>query len=224
MTDRELMFDLTEPLPPGPLVNADLAPTGIGQRTWKVWHIASLWIGMSVCIPTYMLAASMIAAGMNWWQSLVAILLGNMIVLVPLVISAHAGTRYGIPFPVFARAAFGTRGAHIPSLLRAVVACGWFGIQTWIGGLAINALLGILWPPWSALGGEWRFMGDGLPYFLSFLLFWAINLYFVLAGAGSIKWLGTLSAPVFIITGLALLRLGAGEGGGSRTNLQRAVA
>ena len=218
------MVELAAPLPPGPLVNADLAPTGIGQRTWNVWHIASLWIGMSVCIPTYMLAASMIAAGMNWWQSLVAILSGNMIVLVPLVISAHAGTRYGIPFPVFARAAFGTRGAHIPSLLRAVVACGWFGIQTWIGGLAINALLGILWPTWSALGGDWRFMGYGLPYFLSFLLFWAINLYFVLAGTESIKWLETLSAPFLIITGLALLGWAAGKVGGIGTILERADA
>src|SRR3989454_12712321 len=109
-----------------------------------------------------MLAASMIDAGMNWWQSLVAILLGNAIVLVPLVINAHAGTRYGIPFPVFARAAFGTRGAHIPALLRAVVACGWFGIQTWIGGLAINALLEILWPEWRAAGAPRRFLGGGL--------------------------------------------------------------
>src|SRR5436309_15899279 len=171
MTEHPLV-ELTAPLPPGSLVNADLAPTGIGQRTWNVWHIASLLIGMSVCIPTYMLAASIIAAGMNWWQCLVAILLVNMVVLVPLVISAHAGTRYGIPFAVFARAPFGSRVAHILSLLRAVVACGWFGIQTWIGGLAINALLGILWPTWSALGGDWRFMGYGLPYFLSFLLFW----------------------------------------------------
>src|SRR5205823_2004485 len=129
--------------------------------TWNVWHIASLWVGMSVCIPTYMLAASMIDAGMTWWQSLVAIVLGNAIVFVPLVINAHAGTRYGIPFPVYARAAFGPRGAHVPSLLRALVACGWFGIQTWIGGLAINALLGILWPGWQRLGDGWRFMGYG---------------------------------------------------------------
>src|SRR5438093_13628091 len=134
------MVELAAPMPPGPLVNADLAPTAIGQRTWNVWHIAALWVGMSVCIPTYMLAASMIAAGMSWWQSLVAILLGNAIVLVPLVVSAHAGTRYGIPFPVFARAAFGTRGAHIPSLLRAVVACVWCGISTSVGGLVVTLL------------------------------------------------------------------------------------
>ena len=112
MSKRNALVELEGPLPPGPLVNADLAPTSLGQRTWNVWHIASLWVGMSVCIPTYMLAASMIDAGMTWWQSLVAIVLGNAIVFVPLVINAHAGTRYGIPFPVYARAAFGPRGAH----------------------------------------------------------------------------------------------------------------
>ena len=107
----------------------------------------------SVCIPTYMLASSMIDAGMTWWQSLFTILLGNAIVLVPLVINAHAGTKYGIPFPVFARAAYGWRGAHVPSILRSIVACGWFGIQTWIGGLAIHAMLSLVWPGWAALGG-----------------------------------------------------------------------
>jgi len=171
-----------------------------------------------------MLAASMIGAGFSWGQSLIAILLGNAIVLVPLVINAHAGTRYGIPFPVYARAAFGTRGAHVPSLLRSVVACGWFGIQTWIGGLAINALLGALWPAWWTLGGEWRFMGYGAPQYLSFLAFWAINLYFVWAGTESIKWLETLSAPFLIATGLALLAWAAAKVGGIGTILARAEA
>ncbi len=221
---RPEMVELAEPLPPSALVNADLAPTGIGRRTWNLWHIASLWVGMSVCIPTYMLAASMIDAGMSWRQSLLAIFLGNAIVLVPLVINAHAGTRYGIPFPVYARAAFGVRGAHIPSLLRSVVACGWFGIQTWIGGLAISALLAILWPSWRTLGGEWRFMGYGLPQYLGFVLFWVVNLYFVWAGTESIKWLETLSAPFLIATGLALLGWAAAKVGGIGAILDRAEA
>jgi len=224
VSERNPLVELEGPLPPGPLVNADLAPTSLGQRTWNVWHIASLWVGMSVCIPTYMLAASMIDAGMTWWQSLVAIFLGNAIVFVPLVINAHAGTRYGIPFPVYARAAFGPRGAHVPSLLRSLVACGWFGIQTWIGGLAINALLGILWPGWQRLGDGWRFMGYGLPQFVSFFLFWLINLYFVWAGTESIKWLETLSAPFLIVTGLALLLWAALKVGGIGTILRRADA
>jgi NCS1 family nucleobase:cation symporter-1 len=208
------MVELKEPLPPSRLVNEHLAPSGIADRTWGTWNIAALWVGMSVCIPTYMLAASMIEAGMNWWQSLLAILVGNAIVLVPLVVNAHAGTRYGIPFPVYARASFGVTGAHIPSLLRSVVACGWFGIQTWIGGLAFDVLIGLLWPGWSDLGGEWTFMGYGLSQYLSFLLFWAFNLYFVWAGTESIRWMETFAAPFLILGGLALLAWAVSATGG----------
>ena len=218
------MVELTGELPPGPLVSEDLAPTTIRQRTWNLWHIASLWVGMSVCIPTYMLASSMISAGMTWRQSILAIVLGNAIVLIPMIITAHAGTRYGIPFPVFARAAFGPRGAHLPSLLRSVIACGWFGIQTWVGGLAINAFVGILWPGWLTIGGDLRFMGYGVPEYLSFMLFWFINLYFVWAGTESIKWLETLSAPILIFLGIWLLFWAASKVGGLGTLLREADA
>ena len=218
------MVELAGELPPGPLVNEDLAPTPLHARTWNLWHIASLWVGMSVCIPTYMLAASMVQAGMRWWQALLAVLLGNAVVWIPLVINAHAGTKYGIPFPVYARASFGTRGAHIPALLRAVVACGWFGIQTWVGGMAIDVLLGILWPGWSELGGGARFMGYGLPQYLSFLAFWLINIWFVWKGTESIKWLETLSAPLLIAAGLALLWWAAARVGGIGTMLRGADA
>jgi nucleobase:cation symporter-1, NCS1 family len=203
---------MTEPT--SSLINPDLAPVPPERRTWNVWHIASLWVGMSVCIPTYMLAAGMIAAGLNWWQSLLAVLLGNAIVFVPLAINGHAGTRYGIPFPVFARAAFGLRGAHVPSLLRSVIGCGWFGIQTWLGGFAINVILGIVWPGWRTIGGDWTFMGHAAPLYLSFLIFWLVNMYFVWAGTESIKWMETLSAPFLIVTGLALLWWAAARGGG----------
>ncbi len=192
-------------LPASSLINRDLAPTPAAERTWNLWHLASLWVGMSVCIPTYMLAASMIESGMNWWQSLLTIFLGNALVYVPLAINGHAGTRYGIPFPAFVRAAFGTRGAHIPSIMRALVACGWFGIQTWIGGLAIHEILRILWPGWETLGGGATFMGYGLPQFLGFFLFWLINLYFVWAGTESIKWMETVAAPFLLVMGVALL-------------------
>ncbi len=215
---------MMEPRSPGPLINQDLAPTPPAARTWGRWHIASLWVGMSVCIPTYMLAASMIQAGMTWVESLAAILLGNAIVLVPMIVNAHAGTRYGIPFPVYARAAYGPVGAHVPALLRAVVACGWFGIQTWIGGLAINALLAFLWPGWVALGGDWRFMGYSLPQYASFLIFWAINLWFVWAGTESIKWMETLSAPFLILMGLALLGWAVGKVGGLDVILRQSAA
>jgi len=218
------LVELAEPLPASRYLNADLAPVPLARRTWNLWHFASLWVGLSVCIPTYMLAASLIQAGMNWWQSLLTILIGNAIVLVPLAINAHAGTRYGIPFPVYLRAAFGLRGAHFPALLRAVVACGWFGIQTWVGGLAISEILGVLWPAWRGLGGARAFMGFGLPAYLGFAAFWLINLWFIWKGTESIKWLETLSAPFLIATGLALLWWAASRVGGLAAILSRSDA
>ncbi len=215
---------LSEPLPPSRYLNTDLAPTPLSQRTWNRWHFASLWVGLSVCIPTYMLAASLIDAGMNWWQSLLTIVLGNAIVLIPLAINAHAGTRYGIPFPVYARASFGLKGAHLPALLRSIVACGWFGIQTWIGGLAISEILGIVWPAWRGLGGSTTVMGFGLPAYAGFGIFWLINLWFVWKGTESIKWLETISAPFLILIGLALLWWAAAKVGGLGTILTRSNA
>src|SRR2546426_7399914 len=132
------------------LYNSDLAPIPSEKRSWGTYNYASLWVAMSVCIPTYMLASGLIAGGMSWIQAVLTILLGNLIVLIPMLLNAHAGTRYGIPFPVFVRASFGVRGANVPAILRALVACGWFGIQTWIGGQAIYSMLRILWP---AAGG-----------------------------------------------------------------------
>lgn len=179
-----------------PLINPDIAPTKISQRTWGTYHIAALWIGMSVCIPTYMLASGLIAGGMSWWQALLTITLGNIIVLIPMVLNAHSGTKYGIPFPVLARASFGTLGSNIPALLRAIVACGWFGIQTWIGGQAFNSLIVLLLPQWAIF--EW---GPAV----GFLIFWGLNVYFILKGTESIKWLEALAAPFLILVGLALL-------------------
>ena len=187
------------------LFNKDLAPTKINQRTWGTYNIASLWIGMSVCITTYMLASGLIAGGMNWWQALMTITLGNIIVLVPMVLNAHAGTKYGIPFPVLARAAFGTLGSNVPALLRAVVACGWFGIQTWIGGQALSSLLCILIPQWAA----WS-LGSAA----GFIIFWAMNVYFIVNGMESIKWLEALGAPFLLVVGIALLVWAYVQGGG----------
>ena len=188
-----------------PLINEDIAPTKVSQRTWGTYNIAALWIGMSVCIPTYMLASGLIAGGMNWWQAIFTIALGNLIVLVPMILNAHAGTKYGIPFPVLARASFGTLGSNVPALLRAIVACGWFGIQTWIGGQAINAMLVVLIPSWQTLGaGPW----------ISFAIFWAMNVYFIIKGTESIRWLESLAAPFLIVVGLGLLAWAYVRGGG----------
>jgi len=179
-----------------PLFNKDLAPTGTRERTWSTYHFMALWVGMSVCIPTYMLASGLVAGGMNWWQAILTIFLGNLIVLVPMILNAHAGTRYGIPFPVLARASFGTLGSNIPAVLRALVACGWFGIQTWIGGQAIHAMLSVLSTTWA---------GSGFGPWVSFAIFWLINIAVILRGIESIKFLEGWSAPFMILVGLALL-------------------
>src|SRR5678809_1669624 len=136
------------------LYNEDLAIVPKEKRTWGTWNYAALWISMSLCIPTYMLASSLIGGGMNWWQAILTIFLGNLIVVIPMILNAHAGTMYGIPFPVFCRASFGIVGANIPALLRALVACGWFGIQAWIGGSAIYKIACVFWPD---LGEPQRF-------------------------------------------------------------------
>jgi NCS1 family nucleobase:cation symporter-1 len=178
------------------LINKDLAPTKISERSWSTYNIAALWVGMSVCIPTYMLASGLIAGGMNWWQALLTIGLGNIIVLIPMVLNAHAGTKYGIPFPVLARASFGTKGSNVPALLRAIVACGWFGIQTWIGGQAFNSLIIILLPDWAIF--SW---GPAI----GFLIFWGMNVYFIVRGIESIRWLESFAAPFLLIVGFGLL-------------------
>src|SRR5688572_18324160 len=188
------------------LSNADLAPVPPEGRTWNLWHIASLWIGMAICIPTYTLASSLVDSGWTWQASVASVVLGNLIVLVPILLNSHAGTRYGIPFPVFARAAFGVLGANVPALLRAVVACGWFGIQTWIGGFAIYKLLEVLWPGIAQLPRvlpDWVGLGTGEA--VCFLFFWAINVWIVLRGMESIKFLETWGSPFLLAIGVALL-------------------
>ena len=145
---RHDFVELDEDVSSSPLWNKDLAPTPLSRRTWSTYNIAALWIGMSVVITTYTLASGLMSQGMNWAEALVTILLGNVIVLIPMVLNAHAGTKYGVSFPVLCRASFGVKGANIPAMLRAIVACGWFGIQTWIGGLALHALITAAWPTW----------------------------------------------------------------------------
>jgi nucleobase:cation symporter-1, NCS1 family len=185
-------------------VNPDLAPTTAAQRRWGVKDIAALWISMSACIPTYMIASSLIAEGMNWWQAVVTIFLGNVIVLVPMVLNAHAGTKYGIPFPIYCRASFGILGANVPALLRALVACGWFGIQTWIGGAAIYQILAIYVPAWNDLAPI-AGLGINSPKLVCFLAFWGINMIVIWMGIDSIRFLLNIKAPLLIVLGLALL-------------------
>lgn len=195
------------------LYNADLAPVPIGQRKWRIGSIAALWISMAACIPTYMLASSLIDGGMNWSQAVLTIFLGNVIVVIPMILNAHAGTKYGIPFPVFCRASFGTLGANIPALLRAFVACGWFGIQTWIGGSAIYKICAVFWPSLAAPDAT-TFFGITAAEFACFLLFWAINMWVVYRGIDSIRLLLNIKAPLLIGLGLLLLFWARREAGG----------
>ena len=178
------------------LYNPDLAPIPAEKRSWGTYNYASLWVAMSVCIPTYMLASGLIAGGMDWIQAVGTILLGNLIVLIPMLLNAHAGARYGIPFPVFVRASFGVRGANVPAVLRALVACGWFGIQAWIGGQAIYSMLRIVWP------GAANFPGS---HWICFLFFWAINMFVIWRGIETIKFLEGIGAPFMLLVGILLL-------------------
>ncbi len=202
MVDSE---DIPIELSASPLWNPDLAPTPMSRRTWSTYNIAALWIGMSVVITTYTLASGLMQQGMTWYQALGTILLGNLIVLLPMVLNAHAGTKYGISFPVLCRASFGVRGANVAAMLRAIVACGWFGIQTWIGGLALDALMKAAWSGWATLpGSTW----------IAFGFFWLIQVAIILKGTEGIKVLESWSAPLLLAGGALLLWWGIRNGGG----------
>jgi NCS1 family nucleobase:cation symporter-1 len=202
---RPDFVELDADLSHSPLWNEDLAPTPLSRRTWSTYNIAALWIGMSVVITTYTLASGLMAQGMTWAQALVTILLGNVIVLVPMVLNAHAGTKYGVSFPVLCRASFGVKGANIPAMLRAIVACGWFGIQTWIGGLALDALFTAAWPAYGQLG-----FGKAI----AFAIFWLIQVAIIIKGTEGIKILESWSAPLLLAGGAVLLWWAIRNGGG----------
>lgn len=192
------IVELKEDISKSSLYSDDLAPVPSNQRTWSKWHLAAIWVGMAVCIPTYLLASYMIKTGLNWYEALIIIGLANLIITIPMVLNGHAGVKYGIPFPVIGRAAFGTKGVHLASVTRGIIACGWFGVQTWIGGLAIYAIF-------NAATGSTGELGLSIGKFIGFGIFWLINMYFIWKGTESIKWLETYSAPILIIMGIVLI-------------------
>ena len=192
------IVELQEDVSNSSLYSEDLAPVPSSQRTWSKWHLAAIWVGMAVCIPTYLLASYMIKTGLNWYEALIIIGLANLIITVPMVLNGHAGVKYGIPFPVIGRAAFGTKGVHLASVTRGIIACGWFGVQTWIGGLAIYAIF-------NAITGSTGELGLSVGKFVGFGIFWLINMYFIWKGTESIKWLETYSAPILVIMGIVLI-------------------
>ncbi|NOY13806.1 MAG: NCS1 family nucleobase:cation symporter-1 [Deltaproteobacteria bacterium] len=181
-----------------PLYNEDIAPTEIGQRTWTTWNIAALWVGMAICVPTYTLGGVLTSYfGLDVTEALITILLANIIVLVPLTLNAYPGTKFGVPFPVLLRSSFGIFGSNIPALIRAMIACGWFGIQTMFGGMAIHLLFSAMSDSWASLGGTGEVIG--------FFIFWALNVFVAIRGSESIKWLETLSAPLLLAVGIGLI-------------------
>ena len=201
----ELKEEVVRELESSPLYNEDLAPVPVAKRNWTTYNYAALWISMAHCIPTYMLASGLISAGMNWWQALITILLGNTIVLVPILLNSHPGTKYGIPFPVFARAAYGTIGSNLPALMRALVACGWFGIQAWIGGQALHTFFGSFIPGFHEMfGGP---IGGHTPTeWASFLLFWGLNIFIIYRGMDLLRHVENWAAPfVLVMTAILLV-------------------
>ena len=198
MKKNQDIIELKEDVSNSPLFSEDLAPVPVNNRTWTKWNLAAIWVGMAVCIPTYLLASYMIKSGLNWYEALIIIGLANLIITIPMILNGHAGVKYGIPFPVIGRAAFGTKGIHIASVTRGIIACGWFGVQTWIGGLAIYAIF-------NAITGAEGELGLSIGKFIGFAIFWWINIYFIWKGTESIKWLETYSAPILIIMGFALI-------------------
>jgi nucleobase:cation symporter-1, NCS1 family len=187
------------------LYNEDLAPIPTARRSWGTYNYAALWIAMSVNIPTYLLASGMIASGMDWRQAIFTVFLGNVLVLIPMLLNAHAGAKYGIPFPVFARASFGVLGANVPAVLRALVACGWFGINTWLGGEAINAMVIALVPAWrNYAAGVW----------ICFAGFWILHVIVIMRGIQTIRFLQGVTAPFLLLIGVVLLAWATVKAGG----------
>jgi len=201
------IIELKEDVTNSPLYSKDLAPVPKNKRTWTKWNLAAIWVGMAVCIPTYLLASYMIKTGLSWIEALLIIGVANLIITVPMVLNGHAGVKYGVPFPVIGRSSFGVKGIHIPSVIRGIVACGWFGVNTWLGGMAIYSIF-------IAISGAEAAVGLSIGQFISFGIFWFINIFFIWKGTESIKWLEEYSAPILIVMGLVLIGWGYSQAGG----------
>jgi cytosine/uracil/thiamine/allantoin permease len=201
------IIELKEDVSNSPLYSEDLAPVPASKRTWTKWNLAAIWVGMAVCIPTYLLASYMIKTGLSWIEALIIIGVANLIITVPMVLNGHAGGKYGVPFPVIGRSSFCIKGIHIPSVIRGIVACGWFGVNTWLGGMAIYSIF-------IAISGNDAAVGLSFGQFVCFGIFWCINMFFIWKGTESIKWLEEYSAPILIIMGLVLIGWGFNNAGG----------
>lgn len=192
----ELSPETLQELAGSKYMNADLVPTSAAERTWSTYNIGMLWVGMVICITGFSYAAALIALGMAPIIALINVLIGNLIILIPMQLNSHAGTRYGIPFPVFSRITFGRVGAHLPSLTRAIVAAGWCAVQCWVGGAAFSSIISVFSSSWDT-EGTGRFIGFGL--------FMIVTLILGLRGSEGIKWIEAIGSPVLIILCVGLL-------------------
>lgn len=211
---KEALAELPADIADSPLFNGDLAPVPKARRTWTTYNFAALWVSMAHCIPTYMLAGGLVAVGMNWWQALLTIGLGNVIVLAPILLNAHPGTKYGVPFPVLARSSFGTVGANVPAVLRAVVACGWFGIQTFIGGEALKTFIEAIWPSFGQLAVGTSLLGLSIPSAITFAFFWALNILIIYRGMNAVRVFENWAAPLVMVMAAVLLAWAVNRAGG----------
>ncbi|NUP10428.1 MAG: NCS1 family nucleobase:cation symporter-1 [Polyangiaceae bacterium] len=227
MHDQALAKEALAELPPdvatSPLFNPDLAPVPAKRRVWTTYNFAALWISMAHCIPTYTLAGSLVSheVGMNWWQALLTIGIANVIVLVPILLNAHPGTKYGVSFPVLARASFGTRGANVPAILRAIVACGWFGINVYFGGEGFKTFAAAVWPGFGTLGGDLTILGLSVPSAIAFAIFWLINIAIIFRGMNAVRIFENWAAPIVLVMALVLLVWIVGKAGGVGPMLER---
>ncbi len=211
---REALAELPPDIATSPLFNGDLAPVPKARRTWTTYNFAALWVSMAHCIPTYMLAGGLVAVGMNGWQALLTIGLGNLIVLVPILLNAHPGTKFGVPFPVLARSSFGTVGANVPAVLRAIVACGWFGIQTFIGGEALRTFIEAIWPGFGLISVGTSVLGLSIPSAITFAVFWALNIAIIYRGMNAVRVFENWAAPLVMVMAAVLLAWAVNRAGG----------
>lgn len=221
--DGRVELRAPQDLKASPLYNHDLAPVAVAGRTWTTWDYSALWISMAHCIPTYTLASYMIAQGLAWWQALAAILIGNLVVLAPILLNSHPGTKYGIPFPVFARAAYGTSGANLPAIMRALIACGWFGINAWVGGAALQVFFVALWPGWADAMGRADYPHGGFQntQWISFALFWLLNIVIIFRGMELLRKVERFAAPYVLVMTAILVGWAINEAGGLGPILER---
>lgn len=206
--DTEIGSDLAN----SRFLNDDLAPVGAEQRTWTTYSYAALWIGMSHNLATWALAAGLIAVGMSWLQAIIVIAIANVVVLIPMLLNAHAGTKYGIPFAVFLRTMYGVRGANFGALLRAFVACGWFGIQTWLGGSGVAVVLGKIFGDWWTNASE--VAGEPWTMWLSFAIFWILQMAMIWKGMETIRRFENWAGPAVMVVAVIMLVWMAIEVGG----------